>query len=271
MRARKIALITVGSAAAVPVVAAIALLLTDLGKGLLLLGLALLIGFGSAKPHWPAEFMADFNYYSTDLSPIEVTLRQTNDPDLSHRTVLKVPRAALTFVNSFTPKKEPRLPDALETNQIEIALAYPGDKPLITYATEMAAVQHISIYDAMKKARSEEFVADISYSAPDNPWEARVRESQAHLLKVKDTYEGMPHAPADYYIGETGVDEFMEVHCYPEATPIYFCRTKMRVSRSITAEVNFVDFRFHGGRAYLNEHARAFREALCRSMVPDCS
>ena len=263
-------LIAAGTVIGLPIAAAILWFVATFGRFILFVGILLLLGFGSGRQHWPAEFMADFDYYSTDLSPVAVTLRNPNDPDSLHRTVLNIPRAAIVFANNYHPRKQPKLPDAIETDHIQIALAYPDGKPLITYALEMAAAQHINIYEAMKRARSDEFVAQIYYSAPDNPWEARVRESQAALLKVKDTYEGMLHAPADYYIGEAGVDEFVEIYCYPEATPIYFCGTKMRVSPSITAEVSFVDFRFHGGRAYVNERARKFREAVCRFIVPSC-
>jgi hypothetical protein len=223
----------------------------------------------SAQGRWPAEFMASFDFYSIDMTPVAVTLRNPNDADSAHKTLLHIPRAAIVYANNYDASRMPQLPDAIETNDIQLALTYPDGKPLSLHAAEMAAAEKISAAAAIKALRLQQYSGNVGYSAPNNPWEELVREGLARL-EIVDTYEGMPHGPADNYLGQQGIDEFMHVHCYPEATPIYFCSTEMRIGPTLVAQVSFADFRFHGGRAYANERARKFREIVCRYTVPQC-
>jgi hypothetical protein len=219
---------------------------------------------------WPTEFTGSLYFYSTDPTPITVTLRNPNDPNVEHKTVLHVPRAAIVFANDYDAAKLSGLPDKIETDDIVLALTYPDGKPLILHAKELAAEKKISLYEAIKDLRLQEYAAQLGYTSPDNPWEARVLDDQV-THTIADTYEGMPHAPGEYYFGKRGSDEFVRVHCYSEAVPSYFCKMGMRVSPSLIAWADFADFRFHGGRRYLNERARKLRDAVCRYIDPPCT
>jgi hypothetical protein len=231
----------------------------------------LICGWGTARAGgWPTEFAGGLYFYSTDPTPVEVVLDNPDSRRPAHPAVLHVPRAAIIFADNYDPAGLDQLPDKIETSLVILALTYPDGKPLILHAQELAAQKHITLYDAIRALRLQEYKAEIRYTPPDNPWEARERAGRVRF-EIKDKYEGMPHAPADYYFGQRGVDEFVRVHCYPEATPTYFCETQMRIAPAVVAAVNFADFRFHGGRAYLNKRARTLRELVCRYVEPSCA
>jgi len=90
-------------------------------------------------------------------------------------------------------------------------------------------------------------------------------------LPTTDYYDGLRHTGYDDYIGEIGVDAFVQAHCYPEARSETSCTTYMRVGDSLYADARFPDFHFHGGWAYENERARKLEEIVCRYFVSGCS
>jgi hypothetical protein len=217
-----------------------------------------------AQARWPSGFLAPFNYYSTDLALVELTLRNPSDHDPRHQRILHVPRAAFVFVNGFEPKQTPRLPDKIESNEVELALTYPDGRPLSAHAAEIAATEKRNSAAAVQSLQARQYIVHLHYTAPSNPWEARTREMALSLNKYTDVYDGLRHGPADNYLGEEGVDEFVKMLCYPEATPKYLCTVDMRVGVDLVAVARFPDFRFHGGRAYVNDRVRKLRDALCR-------
>jgi hypothetical protein len=91
------------------------------------------------------------------------------------------------------------------------------------------------------------------------------------------TFDGLTYLAGntrrDIYLGEDGRDEFAKVDCslHAEANPIYFCKTAFRVGGDLVARADFVDFRFHGGRTFLNERVRVLRQALCQFLDGMCS
>ena len=233
------------------------------------LGIAALLAVSIAVAS--SAFAQDFR--STDLSLVEVTLRKFNDPDPGHKIILRLPRAAITFANGYDSRRLSQIPDAIETDSLRLSLTYPDGDPLSVQARDEGRKQGIS-EGAMRKAlRAREYSALLGYSPPGNPWEERVREGLSHLTIV-DQYEGLPHAKADIYVGQSGIDEFLELRCYPWATPVYFCTANMLVGRipsgTLVTQVGFPDFRFHGGRAYANDRTRRLRQIVCRFVVPAC-
>jgi hypothetical protein len=240
-----------------------------IGRRACLLGIAALLAL-SVTVTWSA-FAQDF--HSTDLAPVEVALRNLNDPDPAHKISLRLPRAAITYANGYDSRRLSQIPDAIETDHLQLSLTYPDGNPLSVEARNEAGKQGISEGAAKKALRAREYSAFLGYSPPANPWEERVRERLSHLA-ILDQYEGLPHAKADTYVGQSGVDEFLELRCNPQATPGYFCTANMLVGRVrssvLSSQVAFSDFRFHGGRAYANDRARRCRPIVCRFVVPAC-
>jgi hypothetical protein len=213
------------------------------------------------------------DFRSTDLSPVEVTLRKFNDPDPGHKIILRLPRAAITYANGYDSRRLSQIPDAIETDNLRLSLTYPDGDPLSVQARDEARKQGISEGATRTALRAKEYSAFLGYSPPDNPWEERVRDGLSDLTIV-DRYEGLPHAKADIYVGQSGGDEFLELRCYPRATSIYFCTANMLVGRipsgTLVTQVGFPDFRFHGGRVYANDRTRRLRQIICRFVVPAC-
>ena len=68
------------------------------------------------------------------------------------------------------------------------------------------------------------------------------------------------------YVDIGAADGIQHVLCVnpPERmTPRAFCRAKIVINDRLVAEVNFIDFRLHGGRAFLQERVRAFKKHMC--------
>ena len=231
---------------------------------------------------WPAIYTLPFHYFSIDSRPIEVTLRHSNDPDHSHSVILKIPVAYIVYVTGYSQQKLPRLPDCLETNYIELALTYPEGKALSIHAYEMGSERHpgsdrrIGFEAAAKSLRAQQYAVQLNYVRPDIPWEERVRQPPKFMSEA-GTYDGMTYIAGntrrDNYLGEEGRDEFVRVSCAlkAEARPYYFCETTFRVAGDLVARADFVDFRFNGGREFLNERVRVLRQALCRFFEDRCS
>jgi len=87
----------------------------------------------SADGHWPADFDSPIDFYSTDMTPIEVRLG---------KAVLHIPRAAIIFADGYSPMRLSRLPDIVETREIAIVVVYPDGQPLSAYAHELATGKH---------------------------------------------------------------------------------------------------------------------------------
>lgn len=240
--------------------------------GIPLLGLfliALLSSPALAQGHWPAELALPFEFLSLDSTPIEVLLRNPNDAEPTHQAILHVPRAVMMFVNGYDARKLAQLPDRVVTNEFSVGLVFPDGEPLSIRATRIAKEQKISLIAAFQSLRQSEYKGHIHYSGPNGRWEELSRQDMDRF-KFTDSFEGLRYAPPYYYLGEDGVDNFFSAFCYPEATPVYFCKTEMRIGPGITASVDFPDFRFHGGRGYLNERAHRFGEIVCSYADPPC-
>jgi len=218
---------------------------------------------------WPTEFTADFNFYSTDMTPITVVLHSLNEQERSLRTILHVPRAAIVYASNYHPSQsQPQLPDMIDTDHIQIAVTFPDGKPLSVRGHQLGAEQHVDDFTAIKSLRSQEYVADIYYAYPD--WE-RIMLERKKDYQIVDRYKGLPHALGDYYLGQSGVDQFALSYCFTELRPEYFCRTELRIGPSLVGNVSFLDFRLHGGRTFLNDRAKKIREIVCGYAEPPCT
>jgi hypothetical protein len=227
-----------------------------------------------AEDRWPTVYTSPIYYYSLDNSPIQVTLRPFNDAEPLHRAVLNIPRAYIVFANRYLPSRIPRLPPAIETDDIRVALTYPNGSALSLHGQELSSTMHTHFAEAIESLRSQRYSARIVYLYPDPEWESRIRRRTANMTIV-GVFDGLEHVrwlQRDLYFGRAGDDEFIEVSCNveSESRADAFCETQMRIGTELVAYVSFVDFRFHGGRLFANARARAFRDAMCRFLIPPC-
>jgi hypothetical protein len=196
---------------------------------------------------WPAEFTGPMYYYSTDLSPIEVTLRSPTDHDPSHKIILHIPRAAIVFANGYDPAQTRQLPNAVVTDQVRLALTAPTGEPLSVAGVNIATAQHLDLAAAIKGLRSQVYASNLYYTKSNQEWERLTREAWSLRYKFIDEYEGMAHAIGELYAGEDGVDQFLQIRCDMHPAPTYFCKMDLRIASNLGARVDFFDFRFHGG------------------------
>lgn len=69
-----------------------------------------------------------------------------------------------------------------------------------------------------------------------------------------------------YYVGESS-DEFFSARCEGRLNPVFECSYSMSITEGVLAQVDFVDFRLYGGRAYANRRLRFVREVVCRYLT----
>jgi len=229
----------------------------------------------AAQERWPAAYSSRIYYYSTDPTPIEVTVRRLGNPDLSQRAMLRIPRAYVVFADGYRPHETPTLPDAIETGTLGVALTYPDGMALSVHAAKLQAERQMGRTAADSALRSQQYSARLHYIRPGVPWEDRARGRIEKTGERVGTFDGLEHfrkPRRDWYRGRPGGDQFVSIDCAPaqEALPVHFCRTVMRISRDLVADVHFVDFRLHGGRVFANERALAFRKSICRFVLSPC-
>ena len=220
--------------------------------------------------HWSG--LPWVGHFSTELSPVRVTLRNRNDPEPDHRATVTVPKAYIVYFDGVS--HTPRLSSSLETSEIELDLTYPDGKPLTVHAGEIAKTSGGSLEIAGRSLRSQHISVTLSYVRPDIPWELRLRQRNQSTIDA-EPFEGLAHViknGRDYYFGDERSDQFIQVLCFPYANAMaqYFCSTYMRVGGDVIATVKFVDFRFNGGRAFLNERIRFVRATVCRFLENAC-
>jgi hypothetical protein len=249
----------------------------------LLLGAALVCGAATivvaARALWPTErwsavYTPWLHHFSTDLAQVHITLRYTNDPDPRHRAALGVPAAYVVFVEGLGPKDAPRLPARFGTSQVDLAMTWPDGKPLSVHARENARRDGISFAQAATALRANHMAVSLGYVRPDIPWEARVRERNRFMAEA-EPFDGLLHVTEsrrDIYFGDGRSDEFVRIWCFlhADSRPDHFCTTSMRVAPDIVANVDFVDFRFNGGREFVNERIRLVRATVCQFLENRC-
>ncbi len=224
---------------------------------------------------WPARFNLPFYQYSTDTEPVEVTIRHFNDADVSQRVVLRIPRAYLVFVPGYEADRISPLPDALEAQSVTLALTFPDGEPLSAHAAAIAAEQGVGLREAILNLRPQTYEVELGYIAPGIPWETRVRELvEKHNTRI-GVYDGLEHfrdVTSDIFLGKSETGGLIRVSCSLEARakPNHLCTVRMRLGENLSVNAMFLDFRFHGGREYLNERTRIVRESVCRFAVSLC-
>lgn len=215
-------------------------------------------------------------YFSTNMDPIEVTLRLIIRSDHSSDWFarLVIPRAYIFFASGYSQKRPLRsnksakankiLPKNIEAEQIKIMLMYPDGIPYSIALKEYAKSKSVSIRSAAKALRTKRYVVTIratknAQNLPQfGPGKFDISDGQEFglrrfkWLRVTDRYFG------------TERDVFRRIDCLQSRQPNFFCHYYLPLGSNFFAKVEFIDFRSNGGRAFANERIRVAREVMCR-------
>lgn len=260
----------------------------------------------AAADYVPYSVSAPFKYFSTDMTPIEVSLgipqydeasgtikSVRRDPvkgfvDGSPVSIVSIPRAYIMSAESYSSSRKALpgfrhdiLPDKIVTDHLVLAVAYPDGTPLsVSYGAFNSKKPDLSLLgrdidkiSKDKQARAIVLLADISVSPNNN-----MRDSDVLAQKIfgGSEYVGMYEGFKQYrsrnnidrsqYFYDVGTDDIIAVRCYgnPEsAFPGFYCAYRFPLNESIMVSMDFLDFRFHGGRVFARERIRAFKKFAC--------
>jgi hypothetical protein len=84
------------------------------------------------------------------------------------------------------------------------------------------------------------------------------------------SYEGFkvykPKPGSYHYYVDNGPDEIREIQCsgtLAQSRPQFYCYYRFPLNDHLFAELEFIDFRLHGGREFARQRIRAFKDKFC--------
>jgi hypothetical protein len=237
------------------------------------MGLALIAALAWTVPGgiWTCSARADYLHFSSlDMTPVRISLvhrvaGKANFPDLV------VPRAYIYWVNEFLPGQGP-LPSQFSSDHFELKFVDGTGEAWTVAAAERARREGVDASTAAHRMRAEETVVEIGASSvPTAAYADAMRNVMgAAPHRQDDSFEGLAHyrgvSSYSYYVGESS-DEFFSARCEGRLNPVYLCHYSMSITEGVTAQVDFVDFRLYGGRAYANRRLRFVRDVVCRYLT----
>ncbi len=213
-------------------------------------------------------------YASTDIAPVAVHFVE-DKPGLTPQSAAqqpivtsgRVPRGLMIFAVPYSNDTHPILPDEIWTTHL-VLLLHENGEPYLAALNALQREQGLSTSAAAASLRTG--MATVNVHAVD--WE-RYRQVAV--------YFGMPNrgSTADgldiYYYSSGRGPIYYTDSAYPELQIIAcatdqaradandYCTYELRLSEVLLARINFVDFRFHGGRAFVQERLGQLEELLC--------
>lgn len=245
---------------------------------------------------------APFYYYSTDTRPVEVVFAQirynneTQTYKFGHTdpatgkflegvpiAVATLPRAYINRLSPYTSESDVShedfsqeiLPDKIVGNNLMMTMTYPDGLPYSTvYDTwpvhrPSAETGLVNGEYALRKKRDEIRSLILRVNIRANP-QGGSRESglfEPKALEFLGTFQGF--RKYKYKIGSFEIylandaDEIRRIQCSRGGTALQFCEYQVPLNPHLTAVLNFVDFRLHGGRAFARQRIRAFKRIMC--------
>lgn len=250
--------------------------------------LALAFCSGSETPHHiPGFGSAPFYYYSTDLSPIDISFGRDRPGSIEidpweDKLTITLPRAYIVYANGYSSKarKGPTyktLPQRLRTNHVQLLLTYPDGKPYsITQSksgvekpdpTAWGMGKDIATWPPRRQSRAAAIKADIHLSNTDMRKKFGPNRYQTYLGERDGfrRFSGLGGGSMEY-LYDDGPDDIRRVACTRElekSNPVFFCTYTIVLNKNLWAELQFIDFRLHGGRPFARERIRVFKKAIC--------
>ena len=185
------------------------------------------------------------------------------------------------------PFKVESLPDEVFCNKIGFAIYYDDGKPAWRYKSreERDAVRNrTSDPSVFGKVPSAEFrrtidvgrfskvTADVFPIGPG--WPTKPKPLAVDKGQKIGEYEGFDvyeFGPSLYrsYVDFNSGDGIFYVECpapIEKSHPEFYCKASVKLNDQIGAELSFIDFRLHGGRAFLRERIAAWKSHMCEAL-----
>ena len=200
--------------------------------------------------------------------------------------VVRIPRAYIMFANNYTSSRRALpgfrheiLPDRIVTNHLILAVAYPDGSPLsVSYGAFHRNKPNLKLLgrdiDKIRKdkqARSIVLLADISSWSNQNARDSntlspRVRSNVPKFVDIVDGFQHFRGIGTGQYYYDNGPDEIRVIKCFgdPATTqPGVYCKYTFPLNDYLLVNLDFLDFRIHGGRDFARERIRAFKKFAC--------
>lgn len=251
-----------------------------------LLALCILPSHQTSADSIPNVFSGPSYYYSSSLDPITVNFvwPDNGHPDSRIRDTITIPRAYIItaggyssrpvrLAGKYTPKSSLKgydvLPKTVLTDQIRLYVTYPDGHPYAIALSKWGREKRNSKFMGTRFYRAQSFIARVSY-APDagaNP----TRNNTIAYEQGAPLTEGFgllynANKTLPVYFNVPG-EKFFRARCNsqePKIVPRYYCTYAVPLGKNYMADVGFLDFRAHGGRAFADRRIAAFRRAMCR-------
>jgi hypothetical protein len=212
-------------------------------------------------------------YASTEADPIAVNF-VADKPSLTPETAKRqsivtsgvVPRGFIIFAVPYATDIEPVLPEEIWTTHLVLLLHKSGE-PYLAFLDKLQKSEALSERAATASMRVD--MATANLQTVDWP---RYRELITYTRAPRrgstedglDVYFYGPRGPI--YYRDHSYPALQVIQCRTEqarANANQFCTYELRLSQVLRARIDFVDFRFHGGRAFVHERLRQLEEQLC--------
>lgn len=267
------------------------------------LALGLLIAAAMAQAdEIPGFGGAPFYYYSTDRRPVEVVFAQfrynneTSTYKIGHTdpatkkfiegvpiAVATLPRAYINRLSPYTSGsgawhedfRQEILPDKIVGNSLMMTMTYPDGLPYSTvYDTwplhRPSSETGLVTGEFARKKKKDEVRSLLLWVSIEATSYGNSRDNsvlEPKKLEYLGMYEGFKRYKHKFGTLEVffadDADEIRRIQCSRGGTALQFCEYRVPLNPHLTAVLNFIDFRLHGGRAFARERIRAFKRIMC--------
>ena len=222
-------------------------------------------------------FMGPNVYYTDAMDPIQVLFwgkienREKTPPD----SIATLPRAYIFAAPGYSKEEYNELPRRLEVDKLYVMFSYPDGVPykesyskkknLVEFQGNTIREYVITHYIAIMH-QTVNSIEQLWFLLPEEyrP-ESEIRTNERYIYNF-DGFKGYESGGSFYYYGNIDSD-VRKIKCLraPElAHPGSFCTYTTIINERMYVEVDFVDFRLHGGAEFAEERIRVFKEILCR-------
>lgn len=199
---------------------------------------------------------------------------------LSPLVVGEIERAYIYFATGYNQNTYKILPDEIWVPQVHLMLTYPDGLPLSQAITKKqktlqstgrksskviaARKLRSSIYTVVLRAISDN--ANRQFNTIRNPF--AIDRGEKLIGQTSDGlqhYAAGPKGPMVYLDHEEPI--LRRINCSKDlerSHSQYYCKYQIILSENLLAEASFVDFRFHGGRSFVQKRILRLREILCK-------
>lgn len=196
-----------------------------------------------------------------------------------------IPRAYITLATPYSQKAKSNshkfavLPDRIVSPELHIDLTYPDGYPYTVMLENWDKLKPDPTLKGMGKgveswSKKDQIRATVQSAVVSLVSEGN--DSRLNLEKLESLpgykplpeYEGFRHfarASKEWFFDD-GSDDIRAIECYPNPPSggnIFYCSYYFALNSKLRVELEFIDFRQNGGREFVRERVRAFKNVMC--------